>query len=281
MRRIPPIALVVAFVVMLGLFPTRWISPLAGDLSSILWVPLSPISHGMTAMRLWLRPRTAASTEGDAAILADRDYYRGLWHAEQILVQELEKKLNTYEVVSGQTKSGGAVRLAAANVLSRTPGAGGVALKLNVGTQQGIAAGDIAIVDGDAIVGRIAPEVGAVSSTVLSVGNRAIGRIDGYVVPVNQEKSKRPQVIAVQLLPDGKGDLRGDIDLGSPARPGDIVRIKDPAWPAGAQGMRLGVVVEIKRKDAQPLRGEVIVRPAVDPNMVGELVVKLSQGTQP
>ena len=70
-------------------------------------------------------------------------------------------------------------------MLSRTPGAGGVALKLNVGTQQGIAAGDIAIVDGDAIVGRIAPEVGAVSSTVLSVGNRAIGRIDGYVVPLS------------------------------------------------------------------------------------------------
>ena len=266
---------------MLGLFPTRWIAPLTGDLSSILWVPLSPISHATTAMRLWLRPRTAASTEGDAAILADRDYDRGLWHAEQIRVQELEKKLDTYEAVSGQTKSGGAVRLAAANVLSRTPGAGGVALKLNVGTQQGIAAGDIGIVDGDAIVGRIAPEVGAVSSTVLSVGNRAIGRIDGYVVPANQEKSKRPQVIAVQLLPDGNGDLRGDIDLGSPARPGDIVRVKDPAWPAGAQGMRLGVVVEIKRKDAQPLRGEVIVRPAVDPNMVGELVVKLSQGTQP
>jgi cell shape-determining protein MreC len=166
-------------------------------------------------------------------------------------------------------------------VLSRTPGSGGVALKLNVGNQQGIAAGDIAIVDGDAIVGRIAPEVGAVSSTVLSVGNRALGRIDGYVVPADQEKSKRPQVIAVQLLPDGKGDLRGDIDLRSPARTGDIVRVKDPAWPAGAQGMRLGVVVEIKRKDAQPLRGEVIVRPAVDPNMVGELVVKLSQGTQP
>ena len=232
-------------------------------------------------MRLWLRPRTAASTQVDAAILADRDYYRGLWHAEQILVQELEKKLNAYEVISGQARNTGAVRLAAANVLSRTPGAGGVALKLNVGSQQGICAGDIAIVDGDAIVGRIAPEVAAVSSTVLSIGNRAIGRIDGYVVPADQEKSKKPQVIVVQLLPDGKGDLRGDIDLKSIARPGDIVRVKDPTWPAGAQGMRLGVVVEIKRKDAQPLRGEIIVRPAIDPNMVGELVVKLSQGTRP
>ncbi|MDA0214171.1 MAG: hypothetical protein O2875_02270 [Planctomycetota bacterium] len=281
MRRIPPIALVVAFVVMLGLLPTRWIAPLTGDLSSILWVPLSPIAHGATAMRLWLRPPKVTTTEGDGSISADRDYYRGLWHAEQILVQELEKKLSAYEVISGASKRAGAVRLAAANVLSRTTGAGGAALKLNVGTQQGISAGDVAIVDGDAIVGRIAAEVGAVSSTVISIANRSIGRIVGYIVPADQEKSKRPQSIVVQLMPDAKGNLRGDIDLGSAARPGDVVRVKDPGWPDGAQGMRLGVVMEIKRKDEQPLRGEIVVRPAVDPNMVGELVVKLSQSSQP
>lgn len=281
MRRIPPIALVVAFVVMLGLFPTRWIAPLTGDLSSILWVPLSPIAHGATAIRLWLRPRVVLQTDGDSAILADRDYYRGLWHAEQIRVQDLEKKLSAYEVASGGAPHGGTFRLAAANVLSRTAGSGGVALKLNAGSQQGISAGDVAIVDGDGIVGRIAPEVGAVSSTVLSIANRSIGRIDGYVVPADQEKSKRPQVIPIQLLPDGKGYLRGDTDLGSLARPGDIVRVKDPTWPSGAQGMRIGVVTEIKRKDEQPLRGEMIVRPAIDPTVVGELVIKLSADAHP
>ncbi len=57
--------------------------------------------------------------------------------------------------------------------------------------------------------------------------------------------------------------------------------MKDPSWPSGAQGMRIGVVTEIKRKDEQPLRGEIIVRPAVDPAVVGELVVKLSAGQRP
>ncbi len=266
---------------MLGLAPTRWIAPLTGDLSAVLWVPLSPLAHGATSMRLWLRPRVALRTESDGAIEADRDYYRGLWHAEQIRVQELEKKLSAYEVTSGGNAQSGTVRLAAANVLSRTPGSGGIALKINAGSQQGISPGDVAIVGGDGVVGRIAPEVGAVTSTVLSIANRSIGRMDGYVVPADQEKSKRPQVIMVQLLPDGRGALRGDIDLGTSVRAGDLVRMKDPSWPSGAQGMRIGVVTEIKRKDEQPLRGEIIVRPAVDPAVVGELVVKLSAGQRP
>lgn len=281
MRRIPLIALVVASIVMLGLLPTRWIAPLTSDLSSIVWVPLSPLAHGTTSIRLWLRPGKAPLVAADATVVVERDYYRGLWHAEQIRSQALERKLTAYEIASGASQRGDSIRLAAANVLTRTPGAGGLALKINAGSQQGIAAGDVAIVEGDGVVGRIAPEVGAVSSTVLSIANRSIGRIDAYVVPADQEKSKRPAVIAIQVLPDGKGELRGDIDLGSPVRSGDIVRIKDPAWPTGAQGMRLGIVSEIRRKDAQPLRGEVIIRPAVDPATVGELVVKISAGSTP
>lgn len=281
MRRIPLIALVVACIVMLGLLPTRWIAPLTSDLSSIVWVPLSPLAHGTTIIRLWLRPGKAPPAAADAAVLVERDYYRGLWHGEQIRSQELERKLSAYEIASGASQRGDAIRLAAANVLTRTPGAGGLALKINAGSQQGISAGDVAVVDGDGLVGRIAPEVGAVSSTVLSIANRSIGRIDGYVVPADQEKAKRPAVIAIQILPDGKGELRGDIDLGSPVRPGDIVRVKDPSWPPGAQGMRLGIVSEIRRKDTQPLRGEVIIRPAVDPATVGELIVKISAGLKP
>jgi len=280
-RRIPLIAIVVACIVMLGLLPTRWIAPLTSDLSSIVWVPLSPVAHGTTIIRLWLRPGKAPLAAADAAVLVERDYYRGLWHAEQIRSQEFERKLSAYEIASGAGQRGGAIRLAAANVLTRTPGAGGLALKINAGSQQGISAGDVAVVDGDGLVGRIAPEVGAVSSTVLSIANRSIGRIDGYVVPADQEKAKRPAVIAIQILPDGKGELRGDIDLGSPVRPGDIVRVKDPSWPLGAQGMRLGIVSEIRRKDTQPLRGEVIIRPAVDPATVGELVVKISVVSKP
>ncbi|MSQ90579.1 MAG: hypothetical protein EXS01_04180 [Phycisphaerales bacterium] len=281
MHRIPPFLIAVACVVLLGLLPTRWIAPLTTDLSSVLWVPLTPLAHLGTEIRLWLRPRSELPTEADRAVREDRDFYRGLWHSEQIRVQDLEKKLRVYEVVVGAAPPSDAVRLAAANVVARTPGSGGLALKLNVGAQHGITAGDVAVVEGDCVVGRIAPEVRAVASTVISIANRSTGRIDCYVTPADQERAKRPQVIPIQILPDGGGLLRGDIDWGTTVATGDTVRIRDPSWPIGAQGMRLGVVLEIRRKDAQPLRGEVTVRLAVDPAVVGELVVKLQPSANP
>ncbi|MSR43837.1 MAG: hypothetical protein EXS15_00550 [Phycisphaerales bacterium] len=282
MARTPPFAqpimLVIALFVVLGVLPTRWIAPLGSDLSSILWVPLTPIAHGGTAIRLWLRPRVDAENEADRALATDRDYFRGLWHAEQIRVAELQRKLRAYEVVIGESPRGTVLRLASASVVGRVPSQGGDALRLNIGSQQGVMAGDVALVDGDGVVGRIAPEVGAITCTVIAAGNRAIGRIDAFVVPADQERSSRPQVISIQVVPDGQGYLRGDVELDSAARPGDLVRIKDSTWPIGAQGMRLGVVTEIRRKESQPLRGEVLIRPAVDPAGVGEVVIKLTPG---
>ncbi len=279
MRRIPPLALVVTFIVLLGLCPTRWIAPLTGDLSSVLWVPLSPLSHGATSMRLWLRPRPASAAIDEAAAVVDRDYYRGLWHAERIRTEELEKKLRMYEVTVGGPSKSEAVRLASANVIARTPGSGGIALKVNAGSQHGVSPGDIAVVEGDALVGRVAPEVGSVTSVIVSISDRSIGRFDAYIVPAAEERSNRRSEIPVQLLPDGSGNLRGDIDLGGAVRPGDIVRFKDASWPRGAQGMRIGQVIDVLPKDAQPLRGEVTVRPAVDPAVVGEIVIKLAGAT--
>lgn len=266
---------------LLGLCPTRWIAPLTGDLSSVLWVPLSPLSHGATAMRLWLRPRPITPSTDESTAVAERDYYRGLWHAERIRIEALEKKLRMYEVTVGRSSTAESVRLSSANVIARTPGSGGLALKVNAGSQQGVSPGDIAIIDGDALVGRIAPEVGTVTSVILSIADRSVGRFDAYIVPAAEERSNRQTRISVQLLADGSGNLRGDIDLPSAVRPGDIVRFRDGAWPMGAQGMRIGAVLAVPRKDAQPLRGEVIVQPAVDPAVVGEVVIKLAGAPQP
>lgn len=281
MRRIPPLALVVSLVVLLGLCPTRWIAPLTGDLSAVVWVPLAPLSHAATTVRLWLRPRPAATTGDDATAAVERDYYRGLWHAERIQTEALEKKLSLYERTIGPPSSGGAVRLASATVIGRIAGSGGVALRVNVGSQHGVTAGDVAVIDGDALVGRLAPEVAAVSSLVISIADRSIGRFDGYITPAAQERSHRPSALAVQLLPDGSGSLRADVDLSAAVSVGDAVRLKDASWPPGAQGMRVGRVTEVRRKDAQPLRGEVVVQPTTDPALIGEVVIKLSAEKRP
>jgi len=279
-RRIPPIVIAVAFVMLLGLVPARWVAPWSSDLSAVVWVPLSPLAHAGTSIRLWLRPGNAASREADASVVEERDRYRGLWHAEQIKVQELEKRLRAYEVAA-KTSRGGDAKFAAASVLTRSASGGGFALKLNCGSRQGIAAGDVVLFGGDAIAGRIAPDVGNVTSTVMSVADRASGRVDAYITPAAQEGAKRTEPISVQIVPDGRGQLRADIDLGSAVAAGDMVRVRDQAWPQGAQGMRIGVVREVRRKDAQPLRGEAIIDPVVDGSSVGEVVVRVSNGGTP
>jgi len=278
-RRIPPIVIAVACVMLLGVMPARWVAPWSSDLSAVLWVPLAPLAHAGTSARVWLRPGERVSPEVDAGVVEERDRYRGLWHAEQIRVQDLEKRLRAYEVAAKNSRDGSA-RFAAASVLTRSSSGGGFALRLNCGSRQGIAAGDVVLFGGDAIAGRIAPDVGSVTSTVMTVTDRASGRVDGYVTPAAQEGAKRSEMIAVQIVPDGRGQLRADIDLGSAVAPGDAVRVRDPAWPQGAQGMRIGIVREVRRKDAQPLRGEALIDPVVDGASVGEVVVRVADGGQ-
>jgi len=53
-----------------------------------------------------------------------------------------------------------------------------------------------------------------------------------------------------------------------------LVRLRDGSWPKGAQGMVLGTVVEVGRKDQQPLRGRAIIMPAVDGRTLAEVTIK-------
>ncbi|MSR28101.1 MAG: hypothetical protein EXS03_00805 [Phycisphaerales bacterium] len=278
MRRVPPIALVVTCVVLGGLLPTPWIAAITGDLSSVLWIPLSPLSHGSTALRVWLRPGSGATPAADGSISEDRDYFRGLWHAERLRVAELERRLAEFQATAAADRASTPVRLVGADVLSRSQAAGGIALKVNAGKRQGISSGDVAVVGGDAIVGRVAPDVGEIGCFVVSISARGTPRIDSIIVPVSEERSRKPRTVAVQLSPDGSGVLIGDIDLGSPVSVGDAVRVADAAWPPGAQGMRVGRVIKVRRKEAQPLRGEVVVEPSVDASTIGALIIKVGEG---
>lgn len=277
MRSLPPTALAIAAVVMMSLMPTSWVASFAGDLSSILWVPLSPISHAATAARVWMRPQPVAASEGEQKLIEERDYYRGLWHSQLQRVKELEQRIGQYEMTAAMAPGAHADPMVAVDVLSRTGGSGSTSLKINAGRRSGIAAGDVVVIPGDAIVGRIASEVGEITSFVSCLANSGGGRIDAIIIPASQERSKNPRGVPVQLAPDS-GALRGDIELAGEARAGDVVRLADRTWPPGAQGLRIGIVTEVRRKDSQPLRGEVVVVPIVDSATVGSLIVKLTQG---
>lgn len=276
MRRVEPIALVIALVVVLGLLPTSWVRPITRDLYSILWTPLSPLSHGATAVRVWLRPGVGMPTDADRAVAEDRDRFRALWYAERLKVEGLENRLAQFQSIAASDRSGTDVRLEPADVLSRTPAAGGLALKVNVGRRQGVAAGDVAVIGGDGLVGRVSSEVGELGCFITTLTSKATPRFDARIIPASEERSSNPTAFRVQLSPDGSGALVGDIDLPTQVGVGDSVRLSDGSWPASAQGMLVGTVFEVRRKEAQPLRGEVTVRPRIDAATLGSVVVKLS-----
>ncbi len=281
MRKIPPIALVLVALTLGVFLPTPWVAPVTADLSAVLWVPLSPLSHAASAIRLWLRPGDAAVSASVQALESDRDHYRGLWHAERLRVEELERRVAQYQATTGADRGGGALRMIGADVLARTATQGGIAIKVNVGRRQGVSAGDVAIVGGDALVGRVAADVGELSCFVTSIAAKGTPRVDAIIVGAAEERARSPRTIQVQLVPDGTGALVGDIDLGLSTAPGDTVRVADPSWPRGAQGMRVGRVVEVRRKEAQPLRGEVVVVPVIDASTLATMVIKLASGPTP
>ncbi len=275
MRRAPSIAIAIACIVLAGILPTPWMAGVTRDISSVLWVPLSPLSHGATAVRVWLRPATSGVPEADNGLVEECGRLRGRLHAEYLKVEELERRLAEFQSVVRSGKGAGKDLLEHADVLSRTAAAGGVALKLNVGKRRGVAAGDIAVVRGDVIVGRVASEVGELGCFVTSLASKGTPRMDCYIVPASEERSAKPRTQKIQLAPDGGGALVGDIDLNSAIGVGDTVRLSDPSWPPGAQGMLVGKVIELRRKESQPLRGEVIVGPAAEVDRIGSVVIKI------
>lgn len=256
------------------LLPTTWMAPVTAALAQVAWIPMAPVAWCGSAARHWLRP-SVPQMEVDASALRDeRDVFRGLYHQERQRAEDLQARLDALDVTSRLDRAMGAsVGYATARVVALTPRGG---LRLSVGTREGVRAGDCAVVQGDALVGRIAPEVSARQCLLVPLTDKSLGRIDGVVVA--QDDDARGVVgrgIPVQLAARGSL-LVGDIDLDSGVRPGDVVRLSDGGWSAGAQGMRIGVVREVRRKDEQPLRGLVEVMPASDAAKIAEVVVKVT-----
>lgn len=274
-----PITCAIGGLVCASLLPTAWVAPVTSVLAQVAWIPLAPVAWAGSGARHWLRP-TVPELAGDARELRDeRDRFRGLYHEERQRAEALQARLDAMDITARLDRaSGSSVTYASARVVAVLPRGG---LRLSVGAREGVQPGDCAVVQGDALVGRIAPEVSSRQCVLIPLTDRSLGRIDALVVPAAEDaRGIVTGAIPVQL--QARGDaLVGDIDLSVGARPGDVVRLADASWQSGARGMRIGVVLDVRRKDEQPLRGMVEVRPAVDPARVSEVVVKATGAPAP
>lgn len=267
-----PITCAIGGLVCASMMPTGWVAPITSMLAQVAWIPLAPVAWAGNGARHWLRPSVPEMAGESAALRDDRDRFRGLYHEERARAEDLQARLDAMDVTARLDRAAGAsVSYASARVLGVLPRGG---VRLSVGAREGVQPGDCAVVQGDALVGRIAPDVTARQSVLVPLTDRSIGRIDATVTPAADDaRGIVSSGIPVQLVV--RGDvLVGDIDLEAGVRQGDIVRLTDATWAIGARGMRLGTVRDVRRKDEQPLRGMVEVQPAADPTRLAEVVVK-------
>jgi hypothetical protein len=94
-----PFAIAVLACASLALAPAAWLRPWTTDVSDLLWLPLRPAAHGLTALRHWLRPGQQPDRGGGDAelLLQERDRFRSLWHAERLRAEELAQRLAQLE----------------------------------------------------------------------------------------------------------------------------------------------------------------------------------------
>jgi hypothetical protein len=154
-------------------------------------------------------------------------------------------------------------------------------VKLKGGKADGISDGDVAVVHGVHIVGRIA-RAGLMDRTCT-------------LVPITDASAKGPVITGVIMLddqqtgpicalkPTREGRLEGAIGYDANAtasmmaavQPGMNVRLQDPSWPASAQMLIIGQVEKIE-PGTTSLRPRVVVKPVYGFERERDVVVRIS-----
>lgn len=286
-RRLLPVALGAA--VLLSALPQSAQRPWSGGLAATVRAPLWPAVAGLS----WIRDRIRAPEQPYARLpeelrdaKEEANRLRGELDAAELRARELERQLGELSGYRPERRAGW--RPMPARIVERGGGRPGGLLGLDVGSEQGVEAGDPVVVGGNQLVGRIADGVRERRSWLVPVDSRSIGRIDAVVHPSGSAGTgdapraggRRPrEAVLVQLTAAGNCRLIGELEMPADGRapevrPGDAIVLSDATWPASAQGMRIGTVEAVGRLDSNPLRHRVTVRTEADPSRLGNVVIK-------
>ena len=115
------------------------------------------------------------------------------------------------------------------------------------------------------------------SCRLIPITDRSIGLVEAIIIPADDPVAQVQTAPRLQLSPDGKGALVGDLERDMVVTPGDVVRLADSTWPDGAQGMIVGFVESVEPKDLQPLLSSVTVRPRYHPQRLASVTLKIER----
>jgi hypothetical protein len=270
----------IGIVIVLAMFPANWLG-WTRDLSDLIRIPVTPISHIGMMMTGWIRPAAEpadlpSDTENrtDLAV-SERDHYRQLYHAQMLRSTELADQLRELQLLpdSALRNPNPPVTLSidVTGVRPSDP-TSIVELKLSSEYIDRIEEGDIAIVGRD-IIGRVI-RVGMTRIEVRPSTHKDVGLIRAAIVPAHPGKEHGPPLRAEALVrSDGVGGLYAEVPADSGVVIGDLVVLDDTSWPEVGLGLVLGVVIETAPMDAAPLRHSVLIVPRRQARDLVRLVV--------
>ena len=133
------------------------------------------------------------------------------------------------------------------------------------------------------MVGRVA-DVGLLTSTVRVFTRDKSERGPMEVLVVGAGVTDAGAVLAsprCRLEPVGDGTMIGEIGVGDgvEAEVGMLARLDDPYWPACAQRLIVGRVIEVRNTD-HPLHRKIVVQPEIDPMHVASVVLRIPLGEE-
>lgn len=267
----------VVLLIGLAFAPVRFLG-WTSDVAAIAALPLAPIGHVGNALRVWLRPPTDALVDDPAALEAavlNRNQYRALWVAERLRNEELLQQIEDIRLAE-QLGAGTLFDPLLADVVGRRPDGLRGPVRLNVGTAAGVRRGDIAVFRGAHLLGRILDAPDPRGALLLPITDPAHGRLHGAVLSDPEDADPIPRSVALLLAAQPDGSFIADVDHDARVRTGDQVVLNDPGWPETARGMIVGEIESIDRRDDQPLRRRLRIRPRYDVHDLSRIVLKVA-----
>ena len=266
-------------LVVLCLAPPR-VTAWAGWFRDPMMVVVTPASRPMAMLSSWIRPGPAP-VERDEAIgleeaLRQRDdletrYFDAIAQIESLraTIRELQDGRELVDDRSYETF-----------VAPRTGGdLGAGVIEVRGGSRNDIKNGAVAVAGtSQQLVGRVA-DVGVLTSTVrvITRDTSEQGTIEALIVRAGATDAS--VILAsprCRLEPEGDGTMIGEIGVGDgiEIEVGMLARLDDPYWPACAQRLIVGRVIEVRNTD-HPLHRKIVVQPEIDPMHVASVVLRI------
>jgi hypothetical protein len=258
--------------------PAAWMAPVTGVLAGLLGIPVAPLGDMGTRLGRWLRPPrdpVAAQPEMVQHLLEELEVARQVAHERQWRIEELQEQIRELERARRSHRGEAAVETLYARNTGRGTGRGDGLLRLSVGRNHGVTAGAVAVFRGVHLVGRVAPDPGALCCWLIPITDPAAGLLAVSILPPDAPDGQIASAPRVQLSPDGRGNLVGEIDRNARIRPGDVAELFDPVWPTGAAGMKIGAVQEIVPREDDPLLCTVVVKPQYPAHRLPAVTLKI------